>query len=457
MDRTFAPNYTVVAGKRVYQDRDKPNGVPGTSLLAEDRTKVEEELIGGLIEAAGLTPDRADLRQINTALRIMYSAYERGVAPWDLSVAQRIGGYPLNAMVCDPASPGVFWVSTEDRNTTIPGADGAAWQSLFNGYATQAQADDRYVQQCSGDQDYSPLQAGVNKTSGNIWLSYNDGGTVKWAFAQKAGSYIISPYNPETDARIVALSRNKTNGGIFVVYEDGTNAQLQPAGNYAPAGDYATNATANGKISKNTSQGPSVDSMGIVSASGQPFCVDSAGKLRYVVKSPGASTTDVPVQSVGINNQRIYVSYDNDTKAAWLVRSPAEGSTDTRVGAIGINGSAPYLAYGGANDASNPMWLAKASDLPTSGTLPGGTYTKIGSVLQQHFTVSGVSHVDNGFWVSFPIAYSQTPQTIQLTSNTSGDMDVNWFNASPTGFYIMVPYDSTSQNQPVSVLVDGIA
>lgn len=136
MDRTFAPNYAVVGGKRTYQNRDKANGVPGTSLDAEDQIKIEEELIGGIIEKAGLTPDRTDLSQVNKALSIMYAAYERSIAPYSADVAKRIGGYPLNAVVCDVKEQGVYWRSVVAANMTVPGADGANWVLFFDGYAT---------------------------------------------------------------------------------------------------------------------------------------------------------------------------------------------------------------------------------------------------------------------------------------------------------------------------------
>lgn len=67
MDRTTAAGYTIVNGKRVYQDRDKPNGIVGTSLIALDRTAIQEEIMA-VIEGAGLTPDASDLTQLFKAI-----------------------------------------------------------------------------------------------------------------------------------------------------------------------------------------------------------------------------------------------------------------------------------------------------------------------------------------------------------------------------------------------------
>ncbi|WP_278368053.1 hypothetical protein [Acetobacter orientalis] len=212
MDRTFAPNYTVIDGKRVYQDRDKANGISGTSLVAEDRTKVEEELIGGIIEKAGLTPDRADLSQVNKALSIMYAAYERSIAPYSADVAKRIGGYPLNAIVCDPSAQGVFWRSTVPKNMGAPGAENSGWVLFFDGYATQDWADKRYVRNNGGT------------SGGVIALDLDGDGSGKlayqkadktWAACQPEGDYATN------DALTNGLSTKQPTLGFVPVQQGG--------------------------------------------------------------------------------------------------------------------------------------------------------------------------------------------------------------------------------------------
>lgn len=74
------------------------------------------------------------------------SVASRIVAPFNAQLAVAMGGYPLNAVVADPAAPGTFWVSTADANVSTPGAAGATWQSLFNGYATQTWAKGQFLQ-----------------------------------------------------------------------------------------------------------------------------------------------------------------------------------------------------------------------------------------------------------------------------------------------------------------------
>ena len=76
----------------------------------------------------------------------MVAVASRIVAPYDAQLAAAMGGYPLNAVVADPVTAGVFWVSTVPANVSVPGAEGAGWQSLFSGYATQAWANGQFLQ-----------------------------------------------------------------------------------------------------------------------------------------------------------------------------------------------------------------------------------------------------------------------------------------------------------------------
>ncbi len=131
------------------------------------------------------TPAAFSTRIANAVLKLAQ------ISPFNQSWATATGGYRKYAIVSD--SSGNFWVSTADQNTTVPGADGAKWQSLFTGYLTQPQSDARYVQKTAAsntDVDFTPNYAGINRSSGEIWLQYKDDrGAIKYAFAQVAGDY----------------------------------------------------------------------------------------------------------------------------------------------------------------------------------------------------------------------------------------------------------------------------
>lgn len=260
-----------------------------------------------------------------------------------------------------------------------------------------------------------------------------------WSLYQPIGAldadnrYVRGLWNATTDQRVLSIAKNKNDGGIYIQLDDNTNQRIQLFG------DYATNAAINALsltvVTKNASQGPGINTLGVVSKSGQPYCVDTSGVLRYLVKSPGTNATDVPIQSVGINNQRIYVSYNNDTQAAWLVRSPAEGSPDTRVGAVGIANGKPYFGYGGDNDASNPLWLALASDVVTSSQYITDFATSDVRVTNLPYNQREVSFnvqiTSQGQYVPFPEAFAGVPIAITVTDAGNGSSNDAWPVCAP--------------------------
>lgn len=100
-----------------------------------------------IARAAGGEPPRGQdmnglLNLLSGAIQVLQAGY---LGPFDAAFAQSIGGYPVGAVVAG-AVPGAFWVSTADANVSTPGVDGATWQSLFNGYATQAWANGQFLQ-----------------------------------------------------------------------------------------------------------------------------------------------------------------------------------------------------------------------------------------------------------------------------------------------------------------------
>lgn len=83
------------------------------------------------------TPTTFSTRIANAILKLAQ------ISPFNQSWAVATGGYRKYAIVSD--SSGNYWSSTADQNVTVPGAGGAKWQSLFNGYATEAWADGQFA------------------------------------------------------------------------------------------------------------------------------------------------------------------------------------------------------------------------------------------------------------------------------------------------------------------------
>ncbi|OUJ09538.1 hypothetical protein HK25_11445, partial [Acetobacter sp. DsW_059] len=250
-------------------------------------------------------------------------------------------GYKKYAIVSD--SSGNFWVSTADSNLTTPGAEGASWQSLFNGYATESWANDTFVGKAEGDQDYSPLQAGVNKTSGEIWLSYaNSSGDVEYAFAQPAGDYALQ----------TALTAEVTR---------------------AEAAEETLN---NDKVNR------SGDTMtGPLTSSGWIF-----GGVNGGMSGTPTAGTYMWTEGIGFGNP--YNS--GNFRGTWCVSDVFdEGSANTAgVNLTGYDATSKvyqwYFAWNG-NITTPKGLVAFQSELPTSGTTTHGSYVTVGNIRTLYF------------------------------------------------------------------------
>lgn len=130
-----------------------------------------------IARAAGGEPPRgADmngfLNLLSSAVQVLQAGY---LGPFDATFAAGIGGYPAGAIVAGAAA-GAFWVSTADANTTVPGATGAKWKSLFDGYATQAWAAGQFVSSTlfSDANDIGATYLGYRADLGYAWLNYRN-------------------------------------------------------------------------------------------------------------------------------------------------------------------------------------------------------------------------------------------------------------------------------------------
>ncbi|GBR06442.1 hypothetical protein HW511_00185 [Asaia siamensis] len=126
-----------------FTDGNAATGLPGT-VVDDDFLNGIQEVIANPIEATGQILNAQDDAQLTAAIRKLALT-----ARYDAAFAKKVGGYSIGAIVADPTTTGVYWVSTRDNNLTAPGASGAAWQSLFAGYYTGVQSDVRY--QPAGD------------------------------------------------------------------------------------------------------------------------------------------------------------------------------------------------------------------------------------------------------------------------------------------------------------------
>ena len=128
------------------------------------------------IAAGGIPPFGQDFNGILKMLSTSAQNYEAGNVPvWSSDMATDISGYPEYALV---QYGGTYYVSTADENITTPGATGAYWKSLFDGYATESFAEGTLYTSSSSWYQIFPsgliIQGGrINTNSGgNLTLSF---------------------------------------------------------------------------------------------------------------------------------------------------------------------------------------------------------------------------------------------------------------------------------------------
>lgn len=184
---------------------------------------------------AGATAITADMIAIASGAPFypsLSAVAPRIVAPFNAQLAAALGGYPLNAVVADPATPGTFWVSTADANVSTPGAEGATWQSLFNGYATQAWAKDQFLQLALATlQSVTGPVSFAGKTTVPDVSAFD--GTDALNAETAEGRYVKSvPATGQT--RITGLVENSDGRAVF---GDGTNNPVLPLLSDLPLAD----------------------------------------------------------------------------------------------------------------------------------------------------------------------------------------------------------------------------
>ncbi|MFT8336193.1 MAG: hypothetical protein ABF628_08445 [Acetobacter orientalis] len=195
---------------------------------------------------AGATAITADMVSVASGAPFypsLAAVAPRIVAPFNAQLAAAMGGYPLNAVVADTTTPGTFWVSTADANVSVPGATGATWQSLFNGYATEAWATGQFLQLAA-----TALQAVTGPVAFNGATTVPDITDFTGKNALNAetadGRYIKSASSTVADF-VTYFTINKETKLPFV-QSPSFNGPLQPYGDYALVSELPTAGTITG-------------------------------------------------------------------------------------------------------------------------------------------------------------------------------------------------------------------
>lgn len=169
-------------------------------------------------EAGGVRPFGSDENGLfNLISSGVKSVQANGVMPWSKDFSAGVGGYPSGAIVADPNTPGVLWVSTADNNTLAPSAAATTWKNVLSGYATQSWVAGNYVSSSfigagTGNAVISNVQA-VNWTQGSTsgYVQVTANGV---SMAVPTGASVAATYATITSLNSLSDSLQATNQTI---------------------------------------------------------------------------------------------------------------------------------------------------------------------------------------------------------------------------------------------------
>ncbi|MBS1103514.1 hypothetical protein JK202_10885 [Gluconobacter sp. Dm-62] len=185
--------------------------------------------------AGGVYPWGADWNGALKTLSVSAQNYEAGVIPlFSQSFANSIGGYPQNAIVADASTAGLFWVSTADANTTVPGASGAAWQKFgWNQFVKQGWGFSDFGNNLiyiGWRTDGSGLGLGVDGTDAGTFALKADVMPSQSVFGQASQVYYTpTPNSSQTTTHIVDLTFTAPYDGLVYASASFNVSNIQPS------------------------------------------------------------------------------------------------------------------------------------------------------------------------------------------------------------------------------------
>lgn len=384
------------------------------------------------VAAGGKRPEMKDMNGIwNLFSRAIQSlqAY-RGV--YSASFAAAIGGYPKYALVSD--SSGNFWVSTADDNTTVPGATGANWKSLFDGYITKPQSDARYLMLAS-----TALQTvtGPVTLSGTTTVpSVTDWASKQAVPASDADGRYVKGYRGSGSFWPVEIFGVAANGSsATAVYASGASSFK-----FQPYGDYATNSALNAETTRATTVENNLQSSK-VNRSGDTM----TGSLN--INTPGGGV--IASGNGGGDNVPGGIAYSAGFQSSYGAGSAAHAIFRF----INVNGVGPLATIWLTDNEGTPHELRFGNDdrlRTASGNVFALTSELSNYVSQSQYTndfATSDSRVIN-------LPYGHRIQGFIVAIDGSGVHDINFpqaFSGSPTT--IVISHGLTNgSNSPVSVL-----
>ena len=394
VDYTNAAGYVVDSkGRRQFQDRDKVNGIDGTSLIADDRNQDRNSLVD-LVEAAGMTPDGSDETQVTQAVQYFGKKAASGM----------VSGSPGVLAPGDVAGAILYYSGAGNAPAFIYGNQTAflLTNGALNGYATQKWANGQFLglNSAAGQKVAGPVTF-TGAMGSNAKVVNPPAGPTTGVGGDVANTYWIDTFYArvtalaaETVARIAAdnLKANLAGGNTFT---DGdqtvTGTSIYNGSTYSRqfiAKETTTGMLVSLKAAKNNTTGDSYAVIGFVDS--------GAGYHEHQFDYSGS----------------IYSTTKNDSVA----------------------------------------WKA---DLPIGTVTPTNTYSKVGGVITQTFFVVLPSITSGtGYTINLPTSLPTGIQSVAVTVGSDANCPLSTRDWTK-GSFTLVPYLTSSTGTKFSITVTG--
>lgn len=425
--------------------------------------------------AGGVPPRGQDMNGLLNLLSLAIRALQAGyIAQFNANFAQAIGGYPYGAIVAG-STAGTFWVSTADNNSSVPGQSGAAWQNLFSGYLplSGGTLSGSVTIQSTPPQNPQPGQS-INYNQIQF-ASGGRGGNLQIYLQEQVGSQFAAIFAVgQNDGTYSALGLGR---GSYIQYNSRQLAFNDQLSAYATANALASeqNARANADTNLQNQVNNRVLKTGdemtgglnINSGYGLQVTFDPGGQTSGQITNYGGLT------SVAGSRGATFGFYVQELVGSAFNGVFSLGFPDGTYRYLGLPGKSGRLndsAYGNVAYTSDLEAYQPAGDYAYAseigyGTIAGGTYTKVGNVLTQAFTVDVPANGTNTHRISYPMAFS-SPTTATFNLNDTGQSrSVSLSNTNQpdaTGFNISVSVHGNSTagdtgSLTLTVIAQGIA
>lgn len=472
--------------------------------------------------AGGEPPRGADMNGFLNLLSAAIQPIQAGyLGAYDADFAESIGGYPLNAIVSG-SSVGIFWVSTEDSNTTVPGASGASWQSLFSSLSS-------YLPLSGGDMEGDINLADHNLTNnGGSRFYMNPNGHIQVFDNSNALRFEIGmsdgnpPYVEVPDGVLFQAPYNCVLGGgalggqVVVPVATADNLAVQFSQLVTEQTDRANenailaeglSTSVQQQIDDNTygiktfGYNHVAGTLGAFDTNGTSWLIQLAGDYATNTSMANEATTRAN-EVAALQSGKANLAGGNAFTGVQTVEALNTGTTNVYGGEIrssfqDTNGFSHFEAYinasgvrqialGNYDGANYTTWFldnatgrmlmpdgavsAVTSELPTAGTITGGTYTKTPmndgtgrSILRLHYSVSSPPGEGS---ITFPATFSQLPNVSLSTTDDSGNSysviaNVRSNTITTTGFTLFAAWyageeSGISGSSTITVTAEGI-